>query len=186
MNPKDKKEANRVSELPHLNYVTSLSTGLIDFNPKNVAVHALTAMVRVMAQLKDLRRAHTSQGLVKRIETDQTYEGYANFMADGRMKLIALEARQAATDLEKYFGKYPARQADLEKAIKSDKIEELEDSSERYLVSRFVDATRIFSQDVLKPKQDTYLTASWDEMVPFPTSKTTSLSLVPDRAEYHS
>ena len=74
MNPKDEREAKRVSQLPHLNYATSLSTGLIDFNPKSIAIHALTAMIKVTAQMKDLRRSHTSQGLVKKIEIDQTYE----------------------------------------------------------------------------------------------------------------
>ena len=178
MNPKDPKEAERVSKLPHLNYATSLSTGLIDFNPKSIAVHALIAMIKVAAQLKDLRRGHTSQGLVKRIEIDQTSEGYANFMADGRMKLIAHDAERAATDFKEYLDKNPKRQRDLEGALNDDTIDDVEDPQERLLLSRVKDASHIYSREVLKPKQDTYLTASWDEMVPFPTSKTLSSPLL--------
>ncbi|KAL6712910.1 hypothetical protein ACLMJK_009465 [Lecanora helva] len=166
----DIHEAMKNSNLPHLNYATSLSTDLIDFNPKNVAVHALTAMIKVMAQLKDLRRGHTSQGVVKKIEIDQTYEGYANFMADGRMKLIAHNAKQAVANFDEMVGQDQARRRDLDEAIEDDKVEELKNVDDRLLASLKRDATRVFSPKVLKPKQDTYLTASWDEMVPFPTT----------------
>ena len=35
-------------------------------------------MIKVLAQMKHLRRGHDTQGRLKKINIDQTYEGYAN------------------------------------------------------------------------------------------------------------
>ncbi|KAL8693454.1 MAG: hypothetical protein Q9218_001725 [Villophora microphyllina] len=137
----------------HLNYISSLSRSIIHFNPKTIALHALTAMIKTMAQLKNLRRGHTSQGFVKKIEIDQTYEGYANFMAPGRMQMIAHDAKISKEKLRRF-----------------EAGESLSASEEKSLRQRVEDAEKVFSEDVLKPKADTYLTAEWDEMVPFPTT----------------
>ena len=40
----------------------------------------------------------------------------------------------------------------------------------KFLEQRVKDAKNVFGKDVLKPEVDTYLTAEWGEMVPFPTS----------------
>ena len=172
MNPKDEVEAAAVSKLPHLNYASSLSAGLVHFNPKDIAVHGLTAMIKVMAQMKNLRRSHTAQGFVKKIEIDQTYEGYANFMAPGRMQVIAHDA-ETAPQVLKTFRK--AREYNLEPA-KSMSPEEA-DAHLQFLEQQVKDAPKVFSQDILKPKSDTYLTAEWDKMIPFPTSKFQQRSL---------
>ena len=144
--------------LDHLNYATSLSTDLIGFNPKKLAQDGLIGMIKVAAQMQNLRRGHTSQGFVKRVQIDQTSEGYANFMADGRMKSIKHDAKQAEKELNKY---------------ESGKLSSPEEEAahQKFLRQRFLDAGKVYSEGLLKPEQDTYLTAEWDEMVPFPTSK---------------
>ena len=84
-------------------------------------------MIKVLAQTKNLRRGHHTQGKLKKISLDQSSEGYANFMAPMRVEEIRRKA----------------------------KINRRED---------------IFNDGILKPQTDTYLTAEWDEMIPFPTS----------------
>ncbi|KAL8867169.1 MAG: hypothetical protein Q9174_005832, partial [Haloplaca sp. 1 TL-2023] len=144
----------------HLNYVSSLSTPLIHFNPKDIALHGLVAMIKHVALLRDLRRGHTSQGQVKRIKIDQTYEGYANFMAPGRMEQIAYDAKHAGDVLEE-FREGMDKSSDMSEGDKAARL--------KWLEKRVEDARGVFSEGVLKPEVDTYLTAEWDEMVPFPT-----------------
>ena len=166
MNTNDGDELKEMKKYGHLNYLSSLSEATIHFNPKDIAVHGLTAMLKVMAQMKDLRRGHTSQGLVKKIEIDQTYEGYANFMAPGRMEMIAYDVKTAASKLEAF-----------EDALKKDEEpaksmgEDKKKAHLELLKRRVEDAPKVFDKDVLKPKANTFLTAEWDEMIPFPTSK---------------
>ena len=156
-------QINDTTNYCHLNYVSSLSRGIVHFNPKEISLHGLTAMIKVVAQMKNLRRGHTSQGQVKRIQIDQTYEGYANFMAEERMQMIASDVKQA-----------PSRLQYLRDSKKSNmSAEELEafKANEKLLLQQIEDASKVFSTDILKPEVDTYLTAEWDEMIPFPTSK---------------
>ena len=61
-----------------------------------MAVLGLTAMIKVLAQMKNLRRGHDTQGTLKKINIDQTYEGYANFMAPGRMEKIRCAVEERA------------------------------------------------------------------------------------------
>ena len=146
----------------HLNYVSSLSGGIVHFNPKDISVHGLTAMIKAVAQMKNLRRGHTSQGHVKKIQIDQTYEGYANFMAEDRMQMIASDVNQAPSRLQ-YL-------RDNKKSNMSAEESEAFEASEKLLKQQIQDASKVFSPKILKPKVDTYLTAEWDEMIPFPTS----------------
>lgn len=88
-------ETNFISDSDHLTYGSSLSQGFVHFNPKETAVLGLTAMIKVLAQMKNLRRGHDAQGRLKKIETDQTYEGYANFMAPMRMQKIRRDVEMA-------------------------------------------------------------------------------------------
>ena len=157
------------ADLDHLNYATSLSTNLIGFNPKEIAEDGLIAMIKVTAQMQNLRRGHTSQGFVKRIQIDETPEGYANFMADGRIRMIKRDAENAKDEYERYNGGKNAS-AKTEGTLD-------EEAHQKFLEQRVKDA-KVFDSKVLKPKQDTYLTAEWDEMVPFPTS-TCPTSLLP-------
>lgn len=79
----------------YLTYGSSLSEGPVDFNAKETAILSLTAMIKVLAQMKNLRRGHDTQGKLKKINIDQTYEGYANFMAPDRMERIRCEVEKA-------------------------------------------------------------------------------------------
>ncbi len=145
----DKSNIN--SEQDYLTYGSSLSQGFVHFNPKETAVLGLTAMIKVLAQMKNLRRGHDAQGRLKKINIDSTYEGYANFMAPMRMKKIAYEVEQAkkeAKDAEK-----KAKKTDMEAKKRAD------------------DLAKVFDTRILKPSTETFLTPEWDEMVPFPTSK---------------
>ena len=147
-------ETNIKSEHDYLTYGSSLSQGFVHFNPKETAVLGLTAMIKVVAQMKNLRSGHNAQGRLKRIRIDQTYEGYANFMAPMRMKKIGYDVEQA---------KEEAR--DAEKAAKKAKKTITEAKK------RADDLIKIFDMSILKPSTETFLTPEWDEMVPFPTSK---------------
>ena len=159
----------------HLNYVSSLSRGIVHFNPKDISLHGLTAMIKVVAQMRNLRRGHTSQGHVKKIQIDQTYEGYANFMAKERMQMIASDVKQAPSRLE-YLRKN-------KKSNMSAEDSETFKADEKLLERQIEDAPKVFNTDILKPKVDTYLTAEWDEMIPFPTSKP---QMCPSCAPYKS
>ena len=107
----------------------------MNFNAKETAVLGLTAMIKVLAQMKNLRRGHDTQGRLKKIDIDQTYEGYANFMAPARMEKIRCEVEKANSKA----------------------------------------GNKVFDERILKPRTETYLTPEWDEMIPFPTSKSSLL-----------
>ena len=53
-------------------------------------------MIKVLAQMKNLRRGHDTQGTLKKINIDQTFEGYANFMAPDRMEKIRSAVEEKA------------------------------------------------------------------------------------------
>lgn len=55
----------------------------------------LTAMIKAVAQMKNLRRGHDTQGRLKRIKLDSSSEGYSNFMAPLRMKMVEADAEYA-------------------------------------------------------------------------------------------
>ncbi|CAF9938185.1 hypothetical protein IMSHALPRED_000701 [Imshaugia aleurites] len=58
----------------HITYYPSLSEGLVNFKAEDTAILALTAEIKVLAQMKSLRRGHDTQGKLKKINIDQTYE----------------------------------------------------------------------------------------------------------------
>ena len=107
----------------------------MSFNARDIASVGLTAMIKVLAQMKNLRRGHDTQGQLKIIKIDQAYEGYANFMAPGRME-------------------------EIRRVTKSTPEEE-----------RGKDGLAKKPDYILEPVSETYLTPEWDEMVPFPSSK---------------
>ena len=109
-------------------------------------------MIKVLAQLKNSRRSHDTQGKLKRFRIDQTSEGYANFMAPMRVEEIRREAKRQNTD----------------------EVDTLTQSNS-YQAKAWETKKDIFDDDVLKPQTDTYLTAEWDEMIPFPTSTSSSM-----------
>ncbi|KAL9069626.1 MAG: hypothetical protein Q9161_005425 [Pseudevernia consocians] len=74
---------------------SSLSEGLVDFKAKEIAVLGLTAMIKVLAQVNNLRRGHDTQGKLKKINIDQTYEGDANSMAPEGMEKIRCMVEKA-------------------------------------------------------------------------------------------
>ncbi|KAJ9424436.1 heme peroxidase-domain-containing protein [Fusarium oxysporum] len=99
------------------------------FAPRRVATISLTSMIKFVAQMKNPRRGHDAQGKLKKINLDSTPEGYANYMAPGRVSWIEQQ------------------------------VKKLDDHKE---------ADEIFTDDILRPQTDTYLTPTWDEFVPFP------------------
>lgn len=106
------------------------------FNARKSAVLGLTAMIKVLAQLKNSRRSHDTQGKLKRFRIDQTSEGYANFMAPMRVEEIRREAKRQNTD----------------------EVDTLTQSNS-YQAKAWETKKDIFDDDVLKPQTDTYLTA---------------------------
>ncbi|KAL8813523.1 MAG: hypothetical protein Q9200_000197 [Gallowayella weberi] len=164
----NKDQLENTTDYCHLNYISSLSAGLVHFNPKDIALHGLTAMIKVVAQMKNLRRGHTSQGQLKKISIDQTYEGYANFMAPGRMEMIASDVKMAEKRLE-LFDK-AEKQTSFENEEAKEAYETAQNAERDLLQRQVEDAPKVFSEDVLKPQAETYLSAEWDEMIPFPTT----------------
>ncbi|KAM0425375.1 hypothetical protein ACHAPT_009432 [Fusarium lateritium] len=125
-------------ETDYLSYCSSFSEAFfIKYHPKHVAALSLVTMVKVLAQLKNLRRGHDTQGMNKKVNIDPSYENYSNYMAPMRMKEIQ------------------AKVAELEKDASKKGKEEL---------------SRLFNKKTMKPAVATYLTAEWDEMIPFPTT----------------
>lgn len=170
MTAKDEETESLIEESGHLNYLSSLSSEVVKFNPKYLAKDGLTMMIKVMAQLKNLRRGHTAQGIVKKVEIDSSNEGYANFMAPDRMRMIERDAAMAAAELKKFQdseenGTEPAQSMPAE----------AKEAQRKLLQQRVLDAQKVYSPEILRPQADTFLTAEWDEMVPFPTSKSISL-----------
>lgn len=95
-------------------------------------------MVKVLAQLKNLRRGHDTQGMNKKINIDASSEGYSNYMAPMRMSEIQMKVAKMEND-----------------ASEEEKKE----------------LSRLFNERPMRPAVSTYLTPEWDEMLPFPTSK---------------
>lgn len=126
-----------------LAYRSSFTDQFAHHHPKQIAALSLTAMITVVAQMKNLRRGHHTQGWVKKIKLDSTYERYSNYMAPMRVRQIELESLDNKT-----LGLNP-------------------DGPELDLV------VRKFHKDrrLTKPTTHAYLTPEWDEMIPFPTSE---------------
>lgn len=63
-------------------------------------------MIKVLAQMKNLRPGHDTQGRLKKVNIDQTYEGDANFMAPDRLEEIRCQVEEAnSEDGNKIVGK---------------------------------------------------------------------------------
>ncbi|KAM0355122.1 hypothetical protein ACHAPU_000982 [Fusarium lateritium] len=83
-----------------LNYCSSFAEAFSEFHPKHVAATALVAMVKVLAQLKNLRRGHDTQGVSKKISIDSSSVGYANYMAPMRLDEIRKKVNDAKQSRE--------------------------------------------------------------------------------------
>jgi hypothetical protein len=113
-------------------YKFGITDGFADYHPKQIANVGVTAMMKIFAQMRNVRRGHHVQGRLKRVKLDASAEGYTNYMAPMRIQRIQKQ------------------------------VEMLGDETL---------AQEIYTKDLLKPETDTYLTAEWDEMVPFPNSE---------------
>ncbi|KAG8527867.1 uncharacterized protein KY384_006783 [Bacidia gigantensis] len=91
MAPHNPSTASQTLNYSASNFGANLPSG---YNPKDIAVLSLTAMIKTLAQLKDLRRGHDAQGQLKKITIDGSNEGYANFMAPGRLQQIRHDAKE--------------------------------------------------------------------------------------------
>ncbi|KAI3318576.1 heme peroxidase [Xylariaceae sp. AK1471] len=100
------------------------------YHPHHLSDHGVASMIRLVAQMRNPRRGHDTQGFVKKVRLDYTPEGYANFMAPMRISRLAAQVRANPDDPD----------------------------------------AGVYSGSVLRPGTDTYMTPTWDEMVPFPTT----------------
>lgn len=99
-------------------------------------------MIKVLAQLKDLRRGNDTQGHLKKIGLDSSYATYTNFMAPQRIKHIKTQVRAKIAEAE-----------EADDLTTADKLK------------------KTYHLDRLQcPATDTYMTPEWDEMIPFPTT----------------
>ncbi|KAL0465912.1 hypothetical protein QR685DRAFT_548000 [Neurospora intermedia] len=123
-------------------YHTSFTERFTEYHPKNLAENSLTAMIKVLAQLKDLRRGNDTQGHLKKIGLDSSYATYTNFMAPQRIKHIKTQVRAKIAEAE-----------EADDLTTADKLK------------------KTYHLDRLQcPATDTYMTPEWDEMIPFPTT----------------
>ncbi len=124
---------------------SSFTGSFARYHPKHLTILCLTTMVKVLAELKNLRRGHDTQGRLKRVCIDASAETYANYMAPQRVKKIAADVADGLKEAKKITD---ARQR-----------KEKEDYW-----------NKIYTSHVLRPETATYLTPEWDEFVPFPTT----------------
>ncbi|KAK7965797.1 uncharacterized protein PG986_000074 [Apiospora aurea] len=121
------KKKSDADEVEFLTSQLSIADKYGVFSPRRFATLSLTSMIRFVAQMRNPRRGHDAQGRLKRVPLDSTSEGYAHFMAPGRVDWIQQQVRS------------------------------LEDGGDE-----------IWTDEVLQPRADTYLTPTWDEFVPYP------------------
>ncbi|RGP79400.1 heme peroxidase [Fusarium longipes] len=88
-------ESEDADERKELNYCSSFAEAFSEYHPKHVAATGLVTMVKVLAQLKNLRRGHDTQGVSKKVSIDASSVGYANYMAPMRLEEIKLKVKQA-------------------------------------------------------------------------------------------
>lgn len=136
----------------YLSFGSSLSAGLLRFDAREVSILGLTAMIKVFAQMRNLRRGHDTQGKLKKVNIDATSEGYANFMAPLRIVEIHDKVQEVLSKAKGIKEKDLTREQRDAKKLES-----------------------ILSSKILQPQSDMFLTPEWDEMVPFPTSMCPSL-----------
>jgi hypothetical protein len=101
------------SEGDDLSYHTGFTSKYTNYNPKQVAILALTATMKVVGQLRNLRAGHESQGLLKKVNLNATTEDYSNYMARLRLNKIkkdvereiakAKSSGKSTDDLRKIF-----------------------------------------------------------------------------------
>ncbi|KAK9774996.1 putative Heme peroxidase-domain-containing protein [Seiridium cardinale] len=157
-------------ETDYLSYQSTFTDKFASYHPKHIAALSLTAMIKTLAQMKNLRRSHHDQGHLKKIKLDASYEGYSNYMAPMRMQKIGYDVNKALEeDLPKQ--REEAREA-LAKATKEDDAEAIKAANDSLKAAdqREKSLKELFSTKILRPATDTYMTPEWDEMVPFPTT----------------
>ncbi|KAK4201585.1 heme peroxidase [Triangularia verruculosa] len=142
----------------YLAYQSSFTHQFASYHPKHVAPLGLVTMIKVLAQHKNLRRGHDTQGRVKRIKLDYSHETFSNFMAPQRVKHIQTAVEQKIARVEEQLEELPRGGCEGV----SEKRRSL--AKEKAKLKEVYDSDRI-----LKPATDTYMTPEWDEMVPFPT-----------------
>jgi hypothetical protein len=90
-----KNESESADERHELNYCSSFAEAFSEYHPKHVAATGLVTMVKVLAQLKNLRRGHDTQGVSKKVSIDASSVGYANYMAPMRLEEIKIKVQEA-------------------------------------------------------------------------------------------
>ncbi|KAM5363819.1 hypothetical protein ACJZ2D_011795 [Fusarium nematophilum] len=134
-------------ETDYLSYCSSFSEKFASYHPKHIAALSLVTMVKVLSQLKDLRRGHDTQGWPKRVNINPSYEGYSNYMAPMRMKEIELKVKKLRKKAQQHHHHHHGE-------------DEWTDA----------DLSKLFNTKVMKPPMATYMTPEWDEMIPFPST----------------
>ncbi|KAI1159060.1 heme peroxidase [Nemania serpens] len=127
---KDAITANEEIPFQSLAVHSSIPVDFTMYHPRHLSDHGLASMIRLVAQMRNPRRGHDTQGFVKKVRLDYTSEGYANYMAPMRLSHIAAQVRAHRGDSN----------------------------------------AKVYSDRVLRPGTDTYMTPTWGEMVPFPTT----------------
>jgi len=132
-----------VPEDQYLHYASGFSHGNQVTDVREIHLLGLSSIIKVFAQMKNLRTAHDSQGRLKKVSVLQAYETYANYMAPMRVEAIHRKLH--------------------------DKLQTLVDESEdKVHVKKAETAKELLAHKMTNPSSTTFLTPEWDEFIPFP------------------
>ncbi|KAK4695301.1 hypothetical protein P7C71_g2427, partial [Lecanoromycetidae sp. Uapishka_2] len=89
------KDPADIKERKYLTYQPGFISKYVNYDAEHVAIVGLESMIKAVAQMKNLRRGKDTQGYLKKIDLDSSSEGYSNFMAPLRMKMVEADAKYA-------------------------------------------------------------------------------------------
>lgn len=81
------------AKVQFLNSRLSLADKYGVFSPRRFATISLTSMIKFIAEMRNPRRGHDTQGFLKKIHLDSIAEGYANYMAPMRVRRIGEQSK---------------------------------------------------------------------------------------------
>jgi len=106
---KDLFASSPANEEDYLSYRSGFLGRFTTYRPKHIAAFSLTSMIKMLAQMRNLRRGHDTQGRVKRVKIDAAYGAYSNYMAPQRVKEIRHKADNPTAETASVAGEVKKR-----------------------------------------------------------------------------
>ena len=92
-----------LSEAGFLNHKLSVTEIFADYDPKYIAAMSVTVMIKVIAQMKNVRGGHGAQDRVKKVNLDRLTEGYSNCMALMRITRISRQTEMVKENTDDIY-----------------------------------------------------------------------------------